>query len=339
MIPNETLKHYKNKDFVNYNSTEIDVQNSLNNITLISDQIKRISENEAKKDMKLSCFIPKLYEYLENYVTLSTMKLYYTTMTEFSKLTGEKNLSEITVFDVENYKNVLCKRVKKITVNKNLKILRAAFNVAIEKMEILNRNPVNKVRLFKVEKKMIQYLQKSEIEIILNEIEEEYLKKIVLIGLYSGMRLGEILTLKWTDIDFINESISIQNKEEINYTTKNKNFRLLSLTNSLKKILGNPPGKLDTFIFLNTKGNRFRVDFISKKFKEYVRKVKLNELKFHYLRHTFATNCIKNRVPMYHLQKLLGHSSITVTMGYLHCNVGDIQTSMDKVAYGIDLES
>lgn len=292
-----------------------------------------------KKEIKLSHFITNLYDYLHNHVTQSTLNLYHTTMKDFFAVVGNKLLTDISITDVERYKLTISKRMKKITVNKNIKNLKSAFNIAVDKMELLEKSPVKKVELYRTEKNMIQYLEKAEIEKILSVVEEDYMKKIILFALYTGMRLGEILSLKWSDVDYSNKCIKIQNKEEINYQTKNKRFRILSLTKSISKILDVPSLNQDSFVFMKQYGCQFATDYISKKFKQYARQVGLDKLKFHYLRHTFATNCIKQGVSIYHLQQLLGHSSITVTMNYLHCTITDVQTSMDKLSYGIELES
>ncbi|CAN5387013.1 hypothetical protein BH10BAC5_BH10BAC5_25860 [soil metagenome] len=301
------------------------------------------SEPESNNNMKklmLSEFINKLFEYLKHNVIKSTLSLYITAFTDFQIIVGDKLINEISVIDVEKYKYKISERIKKITVNKNLKCISAAFNVAINKFELLEKNPVDKVEYYRIEKKRIKYLEKAEIEKIMSVIDEEVYKKIILFALYSGARLNEILTLQWKDIDIKNKTIHLRSKEELGYTTKNHKFRLLSLTEQLKNILSEYSTRNDEgFIFSNKKNLRFSKDYISRKFKSYCIKVGMPEYKFHYLRHTFATTAIKSGISIYHLKEILGHSSIEVTAkNYLHSTITDIQESMSKLTYGLKID-
>jgi len=309
---------------------------NVNSITSNAELIVAVN----KSQIKLSHFISQLYDYLHNHVTQSTLNLYHTTLTDFFKVVGNKLLSEISIIEIEKYKAVITKRMKKITVNKNIKILRSAFNIAIDKMELIEKNPAKKVELYRTEKNMIKYLQDDDLIKILSVVKEDYLKRMILFSIYSGVRLGELLSLAWTDIDYVNNSITIQNKEEINYTTKNKKFRLLSLTPKLKEILGTPSNTLTSFIFLNQFGFRFTNDYISKKFKKYCIEVGLEKFHWHCLRHTFATNCLKRgKIDIHTLQCLMGHSSITVTMGYQSNLISQVHLSMNQLNYDLGSEA
>lgn len=297
--------------------------------------------NTSNKTLLLSQFIPKLYEYLHHHVTQTTLALYYTAFNDLFESVGDKFLTQISIADIETYKYTISNRMKKITVNKNIKCIRSAFNIAKDRFELLEKNPAEKVELYRIEKNRVQYLQKAEIEKILSLIESKTYRNIILFALYSGLRLNEILTLQWKDIDFINNSIYIGNKAELNHTTKSKKYRLLSLTDELKNILTyNKEHKENEFVFINSHRLPYRKDIISRMFKYYCRKADLPDYKFHYLRHTFATTAIKSGISIYHLKEILGHSSIEVTAkNYLHSTISDIQESMAKVSYGLDLEN
>lgn len=301
---------------------------------------QQVIQESSSKTLFLSQFIPKLYEYLSHHVTQSTVALYHTAFTNLIEIIGDKLLTQITLFDIQDYKYKISDRMKKITVNKNVKCIRAAFNIAIERLELLEKNPAEKVELYKIEKNRVQYLQKAEIEKILSLIESQTYKNIILFALYSGCRLNEILTLQWKDLDFINNSIYIGNKEDLGHTVKNKKYRLLSLTDELKNILiDNKEHNAEDFVFVNKRGLKYGKDIVSRMFKYYCRKAGLPDYKFHYLRHTFATTAIKSGISIYHLKEILGHSSIEVTAkNYLHSTISDIQESMSKVSYGLELE-
>jgi site-specific recombinase XerD len=77
----------------------------------------------------------------------------------------------------------------------------------------------------------------------------------------------------------------------------------------------------------------FKRGLISHRFKAYVRLAKLDErLHFHSLRHTFATWLVRAKVPIYDVQKLLGHSSIVVTQVYSHLEPGELYEAVEKIS-------
>lgn len=293
---------------------------------------------KEKPLISLSAFIERLYQYLSHNVSDSTYALYFTTFESFNSFIGKKYINEITALDIENFKYHLSKRMQKITVNKNLRNIKAGFNIAIEKFEILEKNPASKIEFYRVERNEIQYLSDAEIEKMLQVIDKTIYKRIFLFLMYSGVRLGEALSLTWNSINFQNNSIIIRNNKDIGFTTKNLGHRILGLTEPLKQIIGIPDLNPDAYVFRNTKKGRFDLDFISAKFKEYSLKAGLKNYRTHSLRRTFAVNCIKSGVKIQDLKSLLGHSKISTTEIYLSSSVTDLQESMAKLNYGIDLE-
>lgn len=293
---------------------------------------------KEKPLISLSTFIERLYQYLSHNVSDSTYALYFTTFEDLFKFLGNKYITEITAQDIENFKYHLSKRMQKITVNKNLRNLKAGFNIAIEKFEILEKNVANKIEFYRVEKNEIQYLSDIDIEKMLQVIDKTIYKRIFLFLMYSGVRLNECLNLTWQDINFQNNSITIRNNKDTGFTTKNMKYRILGLTESLKQIIGIADVNAEAYVFRNSKKGRYNLDFISMKFKEYSLKAGLKNYRTHTLRRTFASNCIKSGIKIQDLKVLLGHSKISTTELYLSSSIGDIQESMNKLYYSIDLE-
>lgn len=126
---------------------------------------------------------------------------------------GDKFLHRITPLMVEDYKKIrLGERRAKATVNREIACLKCMFNKAILWGKA-KENPITKVQLFKEDNTIVRYLSEDERQRLLNACkisDAPYLYPIVILALNSGMRKGEILNLKWGDIDLANRFIHIE---------------------------------------------------------------------------------------------------------------------------------
>lgn len=133
----------------------------------------------------------------------------------------------------------------------------------------------------------LRVLNKSELNILLNNIEPQEFKKFVSFAYYTGARRGEIAH---TSLDMI---------QGYSFIVKGKSgTRIIKLTNQAKSVF-------DEF--------NYRPDYITHNFKKEARRLGINDIRFHDLRRTFGYNLIKQGKPIYEVSKLLGHSSVTVT--------------------------
>lgn len=167
---------------------------------------------------------------------------------------------------------------------------------------------------------------KKIIESILNDI--NYTKLGILIGLYTGARIGEICALQFKDIDFNNKSINITktlqriydptkdiNPSEIQITSPKtgSSIRSIPITNELINILKRMNTGEDNFILTGkkkyTEPRTFR-----RKYQNFMKNIDIEPLKFHSLRHTFASMNIENGTDIKTISEILGHSDIDTTL-------------------------
>lgn len=133
----------------------------------------------------------------------------------------------------------------------------------------------------------LRVLNKTELNILLNNIEPQEFKKFVSFAYYTGARRGEIAIIS---LDMIQGN---------SFIVKGKSgTRIIKLTNQAKSFL-------EEF--------NYRPDYITHHFKKEARRLGINDIRFHDLRRTFGYNLIKQGKPIYEVSKLLGHSSVTVT--------------------------
>ena len=119
----------------------------------------------------------------------------------------ERKLQEIGPLDIEKYKRKRVEEVSPATVNRELSGLRNMYNRAIE-WKMATKNPMKAVKFFRESEGRLRFLEKEEIEKLYNAC-PKYLKSIVALAICTGMRRGEILELKWLDIDFRRKIITI----------------------------------------------------------------------------------------------------------------------------------
>ena len=199
--------------------------------------------------------------------------------------------------------------------------LKAAFSKAVD-WNYLEINPFKKVKLPKIPKSNPVFIDEIELLKIINNTKKEFLKNIIYTGYYTGMRLGEILNMKWNWINFNEKNITVKCTEE--FLTKSKKERIIPINKTLFQILQNLfPAVIDInqndFVFPKIKDVKFNEDFISKQFKKSVRAAELNDkIHFHSLRHSFASNLVQKGVSLYVVKELLGHEDIKTTQIYTH---------------------
>lgn len=170
--------------------------------------------------------------------------------------------------------------------------------------------------------------------------------------LQTGFRTGELVGLKWEDIDFSKKAIRIQRSMEYRYSVgewrigepKSKaGYRTIPLTDEAIRILTEQKEKNKNikkiqeewyeFIFLSRKGEPVKNSAYDTALFKICDKAKINRFSMHVLRHTFATRCIEGGMMPKTLQKILGHSNIGITMNlYVHITEDEKQKEIDKVS-------
>lgn len=257
-----------------------------------------------------------------------------------------KDIKDINSIEIQRYYNKMNSSGKTFdTIKRVNKLLKRFFKYCVSEGYIL-RNPCDNIKIPGInrsEKREVEIFTKEELSIIINHKCDRQIKAIVLVALSTGMRQGEILALKWEDIDFNKKEINI-NKTLSCYVdiidgkrimakkiqppkTKNS-IRTIPLPNSLIPILKNVRKnqleyKLrladsynkenEGYVFLTHTGELLHKSCVNNSWKTYLKNCNLRHLKFHSLRHTYATLQFENNVPLKTVSALLGHSSINIT--------------------------
>lgn len=203
------------------------------------------------------------------------------------------------------------------SVNRELALLRRMFNVA-EREGWLVRSP------FKVGESLISLADERQRERILTRDEEArllkacadqraHLRPIIICALDTGMRRGEILKLRWRDVDFENRAITVQA-----FNTKTMRERQLSMTTrlaiELEKLYEQSPKRAEGLVF----GIH---DNVKRSFGSVRRAAGLEDVRFHDLRHTAATRLVGACIELPDVGRVLGHTQPATTYRYTNANL------------------
>lgn len=208
------------------------------------------------------------------------------------------------------------------TINCILLFLRSVYNYAILNKWLYD-NPAKLVDTLPKVAKQKQALSEGEIKDFLTFIDNYPINKKtpLILALYSGLRIGELLAIEWTDIDFTNNRLYINKQVSNKIVTTPKTFNSTRIVNippdvtDLLKRLKSELVILSKIVFCSETGDYIRRDkFIKHWFKKAMQQLGHPDYTFHCLRHTYATYLLSNNIPVKYVQEQLGHTSAQTTL-------------------------
>ncbi len=209
--------------------------------------------------------------------------------------------------------------ISRSTVNRYRTKLSAIFTYAVE-LEVIDTNVVRSVKKYK-EYSVQNYLKGDEIDLLLAEClrsRNKELYSIVVLALNTGLRKGEIQTLKKSN--FQGDRIVLSGKD-----TKNGLPRIVPINETVQALL-------DEHEFLSD-GSMFKSFDFDTAYRNAVKRAGITKVRFHDLRRTFATLLYYLKVDVFSLAILLGHSSIVTTQRYLGVDENKLLDSVQKIGF------
>ena len=281
-----------------------------------------LEERYNQTEMTLSRLIAKYISYIQR--ENKTWKTKISMIKLFFEFIGDAKLSEISPGLCEDFLNDLSKRnITKATVNRYIATFKHMFNKAVD-WEYMERNPMMRVKKSRETPRM-RFFTAEELErltIAAYEMSREKISDnqtifyyILMTAIYSGMRLGEILNLKWMDISDGNFTVQ-KSKSGIKRIVPIKD-ELMDLFREL------PPDNEYLFPLFRRKS-----DVTTKIWRKVRERAGIKEGRFHDLRHTFGSNLIKGGVDIVTVKELLGHSDLKITQIYVHSSLAQKQQAI-----------
>ena len=239
----------------------------------------------------------------------STERLRLMVLVEFFR--GQE-LKGVTPLMIERFRNQRLKLGNaRTTVNRYLSLMKKFYNVAINE-GVVTDNPVRKIKFYsEAESQKERILGRDEEERLL-ERAPAHLRPILVIALNTGMRWGEIVSLTWKNVDLEAGLIHIVKAKSGKPRFININRALQAEFSKLKAESNGSPYVLPNTVTGKPYASLYRC------FIKACKSVGIEGLRFHDLRHTFATRLVQGGVDIETVRDLLGHHSIVMTQRYTH---------------------
>jgi len=314
-------------------------------------------------NMKLSDWLEIwLKEYIGN-VKPATVKSYQDHVRlNINPALGATKLSKLTPHMVQKMYNDLMR--EKGLSPKSVKNVHGVLHRAMEqtvKLGYIRVSPLAAVTLPRIEKKEIKPLDDDDLTAFLKEIKGNTYEHVFFVTVFTGMRQGEVLGLTWDCVDFKRNTLLINkqhgkakdSREYVFSSLKNDKPRVLEAADAVMDVLrcqrkcqtewsllfGDAWDNKDNLVFTTETGRYLSNQTVYLAFKKVVKKLKLDEVRFHDLRHTFAVNSIKSGDDIKTVQENLGHHTAAFTLDtYAHVTSGmkhESANRMDKYIHSV----
>ena len=229
---------------------------------------------------------------------------------------GKTLLSKIDLLAVEQYKAEKIKiGLAPKTVNNHLAALGKCLNCAHEWGKLATVPP--KIKRLKAVSQRIDFLSPIESHQLIQDRSEPMWNCMILVALRTGMRLGELLGLEWSDIDWERRILTVRQSlvRGVIGTPKSGKIRHIPLAEDAYQALAERR-RVYGRVFQQAGERTHRV--AANSIHRICKRAGVREVGWHLLRHTFASHLAMEGVPIPTVQQLLGHSTIVMTMRYAH---------------------
>lgn len=243
------------------------------------------------------------------------------------------------------------------TVKEHISLLNNAFKKAI-KLQIIQFNPTQFVEFPKTKDEEIHVFEVAQQEKMVELISHDYQENsgiTVLLGMFAGLRIGEISALRIEDIDFearsicIDESLNRIPQYDLNGkkhyklaygTTKSSHIRYVPMNKDIFDALSAYFAKMPNEhkenkkapLFFNKRQKAMEPRLITYHFRKLMKELQLDKYHFHCLRHTFATRALEGQMDIKSCSKILGHATTQITLDrYTHISTEHLYKEMQKM--------
>ena len=239
-----------------------------------------------------------------NTVTHTTLAIRY-----LEELKKPRHLQDVTPELVQQYKeHLLAKGMGKNHINRLVQSIKTVMRMG-EKWKYVPKQDWSLISELKVPRGRVVYHTPEEIDKLLNACPSDTWRLVVLLGADAGLRRGEIMNLRWDDVDFNNNQLYIA-------PNKTEYYRYVPMTESLRNALQRVKiGAKSSFVV--SFGRTRNIDSLTAMYRGTAKTAGVASF-LHKLRHTFASQLVQNGVELYTVSKLLGHRTIQMTEIYAH---------------------
>jgi integrase len=243
----------------------------------------------------------------------------------------EAQVSKISMANVEAFQTALSGTVanrkksalKPASINRIMATLKHMLHKATE-WSIVDKNAASGVTLYKENNRRLRYLTAEECQTLLDACPSITLRQAISLAINTGMRRGEILHLKWDNINLREGYIEILEQ-------KNGERSIIPLNATAIEILRTIPRRLDSdYVFTGKIAGEPFCD-LKRQFGKAIIKAKLQGVTFHILRHTCASHLVMAGVDLVTVREIMRHKSIEMTLRYAHLSTSHKKAAVDAL--------
>jgi integrase len=226
-----------------------------------------------------------------------------------------KYLSSIRAKDVDEFVHMRAHEAKPNTVNRELTLIKTLYHTAM-KWGYVAGNPAKDIPRLRIPEMEPPYLTRDQVASLYPHC-KDWFYTFVAIALNTGLRMNEIRSLTWDDVDLRDRVIKIRSDED--FTTKGRKNRELPISEFLYQVLRKAPRHIRCpYVIFTKEGVVPWENGVRKRFRTARKRAGLPHFRIHDFRHTFGTLLAAEGVDVVTIKNLLGHANLKTTMRYLH---------------------
>ncbi|MEI5992819.1 tyrosine-type recombinase/integrase [Candidatus Enterococcus mansonii] len=241
---------------------------------------------------------------------------------------GNISLKKITAANVDHFVQEISTKLRPSSVHVIFRLLKSCISAAKERGYIYI-NPCEQTILPRSRKRKVRALTRQEQQAVEKESRKSSKGLPILLALETGMRIGEICALKWSDIDFCSSTLQVSRTKQRVRNTYSTNARtrlietepkttaadrVIPLSDKVKYLLMEEYKRSNSIYVVSNGSRSVEPRTLNYRFEKIKRDIGLTHVSFHSLRHTFATRCVELGGNIASISALLGHTSIKLTL-------------------------
>ena len=215
------------------------------------------------------------------------------------------------------------RKLSNATVNRFLATIKRIMSIAhqrdwIDKVPHLQMREEAKVR--------VRFLTKEQARGLIAAVNHDWLRDLIVFALGTGMRQGEIFSLRWSNVNLDKRMCWIEGAD-----AKSGHARAVPLNDEAYDLLVSLRGKHSEFVF--TRNDKPLIYFDDEMFKSACRRAEIENFRFHDLRHTWASWHVQNSTPLLQLQALGGWKTLDMVLRYAHLSTDHLSAHVNAVSF------
>lgn len=308
---------------------------------------KRLKQHEKERAAGKLVLPTKLTvsDVADNYLRYKELELEETTLYGYRNILNkhvipyfaDKSIQSITLQDIQNYEIEKSKELSSSTLKKHRELLKSIFQDAKRK-QIISNNPLELMERQRKTSKKRECMNAAEVAELVQSVAGTDLEVPVVLASYLGLRRGEVLGLRWEDIDFEKGILHVCNtrtkagatliEKQPKTEKSNRSFLMpLPVVTALQKAQARKHEMLESknfyvdcgYVVTKKNGMAFSPNYLSESFHNHVKKTGMKLIRYHDLRHSFASIANAAGTSMMEISSAMGHSNLGVTSSiYTH---------------------